>query len=673
MGITATCDCGQYSHHHLTFAVCLLAVAVKFYSSLLYDDATCIIPLQEKTLKMTHSPKITILVIDDNIYNLRLLSAILSKQQYTVITESNGSDALSRVQKKPLPDLIMLDIIMPRLSGYEVSEQLKANKITCDIPIIFLSALNETLDKVKAFAVGGIDYITKPFQTEEVLARVKTHLSLRHLSKHLQEKNDQLHNEIAERQRVEKALQRSNTRYQNLAANIPTMIYQSVHYPDGSQHFLYVSPASRKLYGLEPETLIDNSSLVQEAVHPDDRAVLDEAALLATHLLAPWHHVWRIIISGQIKWVQGDSTPEKQPDGSILWDGQLMDITEIKQAEEALRQKNEDLANALQELKATQEELIQAEKMAALGQLIAGVAHEINTPLGAIQLSVDDISAFLSETLLQLPSFFNTLSETQQQDFLALLQQALQNETTLSFREQRRLRRTLTPQLEEQGIDNAINIADTLIEMGIYNNIDRFLPLLTGSNRKTILEMAYQLVSLQQSTQTIVFASKRAANVVWALKSFARFDPNGEKMEADIKDNIETILTLYHNQLKQGVEVNCFYDPVPPILCYPDELNQVWSNLIHNALQAMDYQGTLTIAVKQNENQILISFTDSGKGIPTEILPKIFTPFFTTKPPGEGSGLGLDIVKKIIDKHKGQIKVDSIPSKTTFTVFLPCQ
>jgi two-component system, NtrC family, sensor kinase len=615
--------------------------------------------------------EITILIVDDNIYNLRLLSTILSKQHYTVITEANGHDALSKVHKKPLPDLIMLDIVMPGLSGYEVCEQLKADKITCDIPIIFLSALNETLDKIKAFAVGGVDYITKPFQTQEVLARVETHLSLRHLSKHLQEKNKQLQNEIAQRQRIEKALQRSNTRYQNLAANIPTMIYQSVQYLDGSQHFLYVSPASRKLYGLEPEMLIDNSSLVQDVVHPDDLAGLKKSALEATEPLSPWHHVWRILISGQIKWVQGNSTPEKQPDGSILWDGQLMDITEIKEGEEALRQKNEDFANALQELKATQEELIQAEKMAALGQLIAGVAHEINTPLGAIQLSVDNISAFLTETFLQFPVFFNSLSETQQQDFMALLEQAIQNEKTLSSREQRRLRKTLAAELKEQGIENAIHIADTLIEMGIYNNIDHFLPLLTGENRQTILEMAYQLVSLQQSTQTIVFASKRAANVVLALKSFARFDPKGEKVEADITDGIETILTLYYNQLKHGVQVNRLYEPVPAILCYPDELNQVWTNLIHNALQAMDYQGSLTIAVKKNDNHISISFTDSGKGIPLEILPKIFTPFFTTKPPGEGSGLGLDIVKKIIDKHEGQIKVDSIPGQTTFTVFLP--
>lgn len=107
------------------------------------------------------------------------------------------------------------------------------------------------------------------------------------------------------------------------------------------------------------------------------------------------------------------------------------------------------------------------------------------------------------------------------------------------------------------------------------------------------------------------------------------------------------------------------------MLCYPDELNQVWTNIIHNALQAMDYRGTLTIDIAQQDQQAHISITDSGQGIPEHIQSKIFEPFFTTKRPGEGSGLGLDIVKKIIDKHRGRIEVKSIPGKTTFTVSLP--
>ncbi len=471
------------------------------------------------THHQTNTQKGNLLIVDDIIENLRLLTDILSKQGYIVRPVPNGRVALATAQTKP-PDLVLLDIKMPDLDGYQVCEQLKADEKTRDIPVIFLSALSETLDKVKAFGVGGVDYITKPFQVEEVLARVKTHLALRDLQKHLEHKN-------------------------------------------------------------------------------------------------------------------------------------------------------EDLSNTLEQLKATQDELIQSEKMAALGQLVAGVAHEINTPLGAIQLSVDNISVFLNQTLTKLPAFFRSLSETQEQDFFALLQQALQNETILSSREQRRLRRTLVHQLEEQGIDNATKMADHLVEIGAYENIEQFFPLLSD---KTILEMAYQLVSLQQSTETIATSSQRAAKVVFALKNFAHFDHSGEKVLTNVTEGIETILTLYHNQLKHGIHLKRVYDSnVPPILCYPDALNQIWTNLIQNALHAMNYQGTLTIAVKQQDNQVQIYITDTGLGIPPEIQQKIFEPFFTTKAHGEGSGLGLDIIKKIIEKHEGQIKVESVEGQTTFAVFLPIQ
>jgi signal transduction histidine kinase len=119
------------------------------------------------------------------------------------------------------------------------------------------------------------------------------------------------------------------------------------------------------------------------------------------------------------------------------------------------------------------------------------------------------------------------------------------------------------------------------------------------------------------------------------------------------------------------VEVIRNYQASPSILCYPDELHQVWTNLLHNALQAMNNRGTLTIDVTQHQPSVIVSFTDSGKGIPPDIQSKIFEPFFTTKPVGEGSGLGLYIVNKIINKHKGTLKVESIPGQTTFTVSLP--
>jgi two-component system, NtrC family, sensor kinase len=117
--------------------------------------------------------------------------------------------------------------------------------------------------------------------------------------------------------------------------------------------------------------------------------------------------------------------------------------------------------------------------------------------------------------------------------------------------------------------------------------------------------------------------------------------------------------------------VKYYEDSLPLVLCYADELNQVWTNLIYNALQAMENQGTLTIDVKQQKDSVQVSITDSGTGISPEVMPRLFERFFTTKPTGKGSGLGLDIVRRIVDKHQGTIKVNSQPGLTTFTVSLP--
>ncbi len=500
-------------------------------------------PLSESESDFPQNP-FKILIVDDEQVNLQVLVNFLSLQKnYTLVQASSGVEALKHLENEDTPDLILLDIMMPRLSGYQVCQQLKENEQTRHIPIIFLSALNDVQDKVKAFSVGGVDYITKPLQPKEILARVKTHLSLRHLQQQLEAQNIQLQLELIERQ----------------------------------------------------------------------------------------------------------------------------------QAEEALRETNQTLQATLKHLKATQDELIHSEKMAALGTVMAGVAHEINTPLGAIRSAISSINKFLTQILLQLPAFFRSLPEEQQSDFLALLQRALERKTILSTREERQLRRKLIRQLEQHEIKKSDIVAGTLVDMGIYDNIESLLSLLQTPDSQTTLQTAYQFFNVHRNSKTIETATQRASKVLFALKNFSRYDHTGEKTKADIAENLETVLTLYHNQLKQGIEVIKHYAPLPLVLCYPDELNQVWTNLIHNAIQAMEYNGTLTLEITEQDNQIFIRLTDNGKGIPEEIKERIFEPFFTTKPLGEGSGLGLDIVKKIIAKHDGQITVESIPGKTTFTVSFPIQ
>ncbi len=365
---------------------------------------------------------------------------------------------------------------------------------------------------------------------------------------------------------------------------------------------------------------------------------------------------------------------------------------ETKEAKEIAEATNQELSQTLDHLRATQTQLIQAEKMAALGQLIAGIAHEINTPLGAIRASISNISHALGDSIEQLPQLFRLLSPAQQRDFFALLDKAWLNRTTLSSREERKLKRTLRRTLEGHDIKEADLIADMLVDMGIYADIEAFVPLFGAENIAFIMQVAYNLVSQQKNSQNIITAVERASKVVFALKSYTHQSHTGEMIEANVADGIDVVLTLYQNQLKQGVEVVKNYQDVPLIRCSPDELNQVWTNLIHNAIQAMENRGKLAIEVFQQNNLqlpttearaagdpstgsearfVVVQITDSGPGIPKEIQDRIFEPFYTTKAAGEGSGLGLDIVRKIVEKHQGQIAVESQAGKTTFSVLLP--
>lgn len=336
-----------------------------------------------------------------------------------------------------------------------------------------------------------------------------------------------------------------------------------------------------------------------------------------------------------------------------------------------LNAKNRELTQTLQVLQTTQTELIQSEKMAALGQLVAGIAHEVNTPLGAIQASIGNITAALESSIQQLPQLFQILPPERRADFLALLALAQQPREMLSFREERQLRRSLKQALSKRSVPEAEALADSLSKMGIDPDLDPLLPLLSLTENRFVVETAYQISIVQNNSQNIMLAVERATKIVFALKNYARQDSAGQKIAASVADGIDTVLTLYQNQLKRGIELKKRYAAVPKILCYPEELAQVWSNLIHNGLQAMNGQGRLEISVAEQDAQIRVEITDSGGGIPADIRDRIFDPFFTTKPMGEGTGLGLDIVRRIVTKHQGRIELQSQPGHTTFSVWLP--
>lgn len=317
--------------------------------------------------------------------------------------------------------------------------------------------------------------------------------------------------------------------------------------------------------------------------------------------------------------------------------------------------------------------LIDSEKMITLGQQFAGVVHEINTPFGAIKSSSENMKVSLHRVLEKLPKLFEMIDdESVKILFFRLLERSANETTTLTTREERTLKKGLTAELESIGIINVREVANQFAKVRLYKDIIEYIPLVKSQYADLIFETAYQMVDLQSSTDNISIGVDKATKMIKALKSYARYDNTNDMVKANIKDSLETVLTIYHNQIKQNTELIREYDEIEDIYCYIDELNQVWTNLIHNALQAMEYQGMLTIGIKDDKLYQIVSVKDSGCGIPDDIKDKIFNAFFTTKPAGVGTGLGLDILKKIIDKHNGKVEFSStVGVGTEFRVYIP--
>ncbi len=418
--------------------------------------------------------KADILIVDDTPDNLRFLSSLLLNEGYNVRKATNGQMALTAVKTVP-PDLILLDVNMPGMSGYEVCEHLKKDSQTSSVPVIFLSALDDVMDKVKAFQVGGADYITKPFKIEEVLARIQNQLTIRNL-------------------------------------------------------------------------------------------------------------------------------------------------------QNELRTQNTQLQQTLNELKKAQAQLVQKEKMLGLGQLAAGMAHEINNSIGFVSSNLEPASEYIQDLL----------------NLINLYQQEYPNPS--------------------------IPIQETIQEIDLD-----FLSL--------------DIKKIMGSMQT---GAERISTMILALRIFSRLNESDIKA-VDIHEGLDSTLLLLQHRLRKEmkcpeIKVIKQYGNLPLVTCYASQLNQVFFNLLNNAIDAIDSglekgitelsSPTIWINTELTAYKtVKIQIKDNGIGIDEKVRSRLFNPFFTTKPVGQGSGLGLVTSYEIVvEKHKGELRCNSLPGQgAEFTIEIPVQ
>jgi signal transduction histidine kinase len=368
--------------------------------------------------------------------------------------------------------------------------------------------------------------------------------------------------------------------------------------------------------------------------------------------------------------------------------GQAMEDTEVlrfprEKSGELIREHFEltqalvhQMTNRVREFTSNQ---LQNEKMAALGKLSAGLAHELNNPASAVVRG----AAALREHLHLVPEYFKKVSSLQIPEagvdaVSGILFELLRRPRSAPLPLMQRTEREdeLAALLESWQVENAAEIAENMVDFGgATSDLEAFRAHIPPNGLSAVINWINSNLVTEKMVADIGEASRRIATLIGSVKVFTHMDQGHDQQTADIHEGIHNTLTMLQYKTRKGnvQVVQHFNTGLPPVKAYIGELNQVWTNLIDNALDAMAAagSGTLDITTEKDGPCVKVTITDNGPGIPADILPQIFDPFFTTKEVGKGTGLGLDIVSQIVRQHKGNIKVQSEPGRTQFSVSLP--
>jgi signal transduction histidine kinase len=320
---------------------------------------------------------------------------------------------------------------------------------------------------------------------------------------------------------------------------------------------------------------------------------------------------------------------------------------------------------------------LQHEKVNALGNLAAGIAHEMNNPAAAISGISDDLKKRLKLNYELTKKLLQCKITPEHLHFIRLLVEQKENEKNavhkMTTMERMDNEDALEDWLEENGISKR-QMAETFSEFGFSTeDLGSIRNEVGAESFIEVIPWLENLISSQKIIKDLADASERISNLVSAIKSHVHMDRTNDLQPTNIHQDIENTITLLGFKIREkNIEMKrVFVEGLPEIPAFVGELNQVWTNLLDNAIFAVDKNGKISIETTRDDKNIIVSIIDNGGGIPHEILSRIFDPFFTTKKVGEGTGIGLDIVSRIIKNHHGEIQVESRPGRTVFSVSIP--
>src|SRR5215212_5069953 len=328
-------------------------------------------------------------------------------------------------------------------------------------------------------------------------------------------------------------------------------------------------------------------------------------------------------------------------------------------------------------LRSTQSMLMQSEKMAALGTLAAGLAHELNNPAAAIRRGAAQLGDALAERERLAAELGKLASDPHQvQNVGTLREEALKRTARPSQYDPLALGENedeLQGWLEDHGVERAWELAPVLVSSGWERDgLEGLVERFSTATLPVVIGWLAADSSVHGLLEELGKGAEAISEIVKAVKTYSYLD-QAPIPEVDIRESLETTLVLLRSQIEAGISITRDYaDDVPRIEADGTELNQVWTNIIDNAIEAMQGEGELGLLTRSEEGDVVVEIIDNGPGIPPEAQPRIFEPFFTTKAPGTGTGLGLHIAYNIVvHKHQGRIQVASEPGETRFRVVLP--